>query len=130
MTPYSDQKGVALFLSVLVMGVVALAVLLELTQGSINAIADVHDQSDAALARAAAFGCLDEVLIQLVGDSAWSEASVTLPTTTCAVTAVSGNNGHSYHGNVRRCDAWRRGKRDPRSFVVATSRKPHSLICL
>ncbi|MEK7108454.1 MAG: hypothetical protein AAB898_02175 [Patescibacteria group bacterium] len=89
MTPYSDQKGVALFLSVLVMGVVALAVLLELTQGSINAIADVHDQSDAALARAAAFGCLDEVLIQLVGDSAWSEASVTLPTTTCAVTAVS-----------------------------------------
>lgn len=90
MTRHSDRQGVALFLSVLVMGVVALAVLLELTQASVNAIADVHDQSDAALARATAFGCLDEVLIQLVGDPAWSEPSVNLPDATCPVTIVSG----------------------------------------
>lgn len=90
MKSHSGQQGVALFLSVLVMGVVALAVLLELTQASVNAIADVHDQSNVTLARAAAFGCLDEVLIQLVGDPAWSEPSVNLPDATCSVTIISG----------------------------------------
>ena len=85
-----DQRGVALFLTVLVMGTVAVSVLLGLTRQGINAVAESHEQTNALVARSAAYGCLEEVFLQLVGDSAWSEATVTTPDAVCNVTMVPG----------------------------------------
>ncbi|OGL70041.1 hypothetical protein A3C17_01500 [Candidatus Uhrbacteria bacterium RIFCSPHIGHO2_02_FULL_53_13] len=91
MTLRSDQRGVALFLTVLVMGTVAVAVLIGLTQQSVNAIVDARNAIDALHARETAFGCLDEAMIQLVGDGSWSSASVTLPDSICTVTLAIGS---------------------------------------
>ncbi len=86
----NDQRGIALFLTVLVMGTVAVSVLLGLTRQGINAIAESHEQTNTLMARSAAYGCLDEIFLQIVGDSAWSSATVTTPDAVCNVTMVSG----------------------------------------
>src|SRR3989338_3555457 len=90
MMPTNDQRGVALFLTVLVMGTVAVSVLLGLTRQGINAVAQSHEQTNALVARSAAYGCLDEVFLQIEGDAAWSSATVTTPDAVCNVSMVSG----------------------------------------
>jgi len=92
MTSFSDQRGIALFLTVLIMGTVAVSVLIGLTQQSVNAVVGAREERDALLARETAFGCLDEAIIQLVGDESWLSASVTLPDATCTVTLVTGGD--------------------------------------
>lgn len=93
MTPFKDQRGVVLFLTVLVMGTVSISVLLGLTQESINAIVDSHQQAESMKVRHVVYGCLDEVFLQLVGDSAWSSTSVTTTTAMCDVVMTpSGSN--------------------------------------
>ena len=89
MTFFKDQRGVVLFLTVLVMGTVSVSVLLGLTQESVNAIVDSHQQAEAMTARQIVYGCLDEVFLQIAGDSTWSSASVTTPNATCDVTMTS-----------------------------------------
>jgi len=88
MTYIKDQRGIAIFLTVLVMGTISLSVLIGLTQGSVNAVVESHQESDAILARANAYSCMDEAFIQLVGDIDWSPATVIIPDGTCNVTVV------------------------------------------
>lgn len=93
MTIRKNQRGVVLLLTVLIMGTISISVLLGLTAGSINAIVDSHRQTDAFAVRQVVYGCLDEVFLQLVGDSAWSETSVVTNQATCDVAHVPSGSG-------------------------------------
>lgn len=87
----TDQRGAVLFLTILVMGTLSISVLLGLTQGSLNAIVDSNQQVEALATRQIVRGCLQEVFIQIVGDSSWTEGSVTTSEATCNVSFVPGD---------------------------------------
>lgn len=80
-----EPKGVVLLITLLLIGAVAIAVFVILHQSTLNAIVLADEERKAWEVREAAFGCLEEVFIQLQGDPLWSEASVVTNAATCTV---------------------------------------------
>lgn len=74
-----------LFLTLLILGVTATAVILLLSQSSVNGFLSLDEKIKSDQVRAEAFGCLDEVLIQLSANASYNSATVDLATYTCAV---------------------------------------------
>lgn len=76
-------RGMILFLTLLILGVTATAVILLLSQSSVNGFLSVDEKIKSDQVRAQVFGCLDEVLIQLSADASYNPATVDLATYTC-----------------------------------------------
>ncbi len=88
MINHSDQRGIAIFLTVLIMGSLSISVLIGLAKESVNAIVESHQEVESISARSTAFGCLEEAFVQLAGDIDWSPATLVTPDATCNVTVV------------------------------------------
>lgn len=79
------ERGVVLLLSVIIMAAVGLSAFLAVSQLALNTLVTSREETSAWIVRNAVFGCLDETLIQLAGNPAWSAPTVTTNQATCTV---------------------------------------------
>ncbi|OGL64042.1 hypothetical protein A3C09_03155 [Candidatus Uhrbacteria bacterium RIFCSPHIGHO2_02_FULL_47_44] len=83
------RRGMILFLTLLILGVTATAVVLLLAQSSVNGFLSIDEQAKSEQVRSELFGCLDEVLIHFYADSNYSPTSVDLASYTCVASVIA-----------------------------------------
>lgn len=72
-----------LFLTLLILGVTATAVILLLSQSSLSGFLNIDEKIKSDQVRAEVFGCLDEVLVHFSADANYNPTTVDLATFTC-----------------------------------------------
>lgn len=82
-------RGMILFFVLIILGVTATAVILLLSQSSLNGLTSANEKIQSVQARSEVFGCLDEVLIQFTGDANYSPTSVGMGAYTCTASVQS-----------------------------------------
>lgn len=76
-------RGMILFLTLLILGVTATAVILLLSQSSVNGFLSIDEKIKSEQTRAELFGCLDEVLIHYAANPDDNPTTVDLASYTC-----------------------------------------------
>ncbi len=81
-----------MFLTLLILGVTATAVILLLSQSSVNGFLVIDQKIKSDEVRAEVFGCLDEVLIQFSANASYNPTTIDLASYTCASAIQSSGN--------------------------------------
>lgn len=86
---HPHPRGIALLFIVLIIGSISFSTLAILTRGSVNGFVDANNAHIARAVRANAFGCLDEVLIQLRKDGDFAPPTIVTGDAVCTLTVTS-----------------------------------------
>lgn len=76
-------RGMILFLTLLILGVTATAVILLLSQSSLNGFLSIDEKIKSEQVRGELLGCLDEALIHFAANSSYSPTTIDLAAYTC-----------------------------------------------
>lgn len=88
----SNNRGVALLVTVVVIGAVSVLVLGALVQTSLSSITLQSYAQDELTARQRLFSCMDEVIAQFRHDVEFTDVSVSVGEGTCTVSLISNGN--------------------------------------
>ena len=86
------RHGMILFLTVLILGVTASAVILLLTQNSVNGFLSIDEKIKSEQVRGEVLGCLDEVLVHYAGNASYVPSAINLAIYTCNATVQTNGN--------------------------------------
>lgn len=82
-------RGMILFFTLLILGVTATAIILLLSQGSVNGFLSLDEKSKSEQVRGELYGCLDEVLVHFAANPGYAPATINLAAYTCTLTVQS-----------------------------------------
>lgn len=83
-----QKNGIALLLTVIVIGITGFAVMAFIARTALISTRNTQLQNIGIIAKNQVFGCVDEVLAQHLRNPDFNEASVTLGFTNCTITTL------------------------------------------
>lgn len=86
-------RGAVLLLNILVIGTVSIMATAALARGSLSGFIESNAALNAWNTRADIFGCMDEMLIQIQKDNAFTTQSIYSGTATCTVSVTTPSAG-------------------------------------
>ncbi|HAL50314.1 MAG: hypothetical protein UU40_C0002G0013 [Candidatus Uhrbacteria bacterium GW2011_GWD2_41_121] len=91
MQKHKSPKGVALLITVVVIGITGFAVMAFLARSGIISTRNTQLQNIGIIARNQVFGCVDEVMAQHLRNPDFNQSTVTLGFTDCTITILDSN---------------------------------------
>lgn len=88
MNSKDKKNGIALLITVIVIGITGFAVMAFIARSAIISTRNTQLQNLGIIARNQVFGCVDEVIAQHLHDSGFNDPSVTLGFTNCAINTL------------------------------------------
>ncbi|MBU4315365.1 hypothetical protein KJ673_03085 [Patescibacteria group bacterium] len=91
MDQVKPTKGIALLITVIVIGITGFAVMAFLARSGLISTRNSQSQENGMVARSQVFGCVDEVVAQYLRNPEFNNNAVSLGSTICTVTTLESN---------------------------------------